>query len=140
MTEPYFVTTSVSAKIVNPEELVLDIPTVQEDVIISSLDAATSIIRNFVTNMPSNQNITKRALKEGNVDALKTVIPNADKKILDALRALATLPGNPLQDAGINQALNNMLAKCYIFKSSILRNSGARKNVLKTTQISTFTN
>ena len=29
--------------------------------------------------------------------------------------------------------------KCYIFKSSILRNSGARKNVLKTTQISTFT-
>ena len=30
--------------------------------------------------------------------------------------------------------------KCYIFKSSILRNSGARKNVLKTTLISTFTN
>lgn len=53
MTEPYFVTTSVSAEIVNPEELVLDIPTVQEDVIISTLDAATSIIRNFVTNMPS---------------------------------------------------------------------------------------
>lgn len=59
MTEPYFVTTHIYAKIVNPEELVLDIPIVQEDVIISSLDAATSIIKNFVTNMPSNQNITK---------------------------------------------------------------------------------
>ena len=44
MTEPYFVTTHIYAKIVNPEELVLDIPIVQEDVIISSLVSRLGIL------------------------------------------------------------------------------------------------
>ena len=59
--------------------------------------------------MLSPDAILQRALKEGNVEALKSVIPNADKRIFDVLRFFATLPGNPLQNANINQALNNML-------------------------------
>ncbi len=59
--------------------------------------------------MLSPEEILSRALSEGNIDALKSVIPNADKDLFNALRVLATLPGNPLQNAHINQALNSML-------------------------------
>lgn len=59
--------------------------------------------------MLSPEEILNRALSEGNIDALKSVIPNANNDLLNALRVLATLPGNPLQNAGINKALNNML-------------------------------
>lgn len=59
--------------------------------------------------MMSQNDIFLRALKEGNIEALKKVIPNADKNLLNVLRFFATIPGNPLQNTNINQTLNNML-------------------------------
>lgn len=57
--------------------------------------------------MMSQNDIFLRALKEGNIEALKKVIPNADKNLLNVLRFFATIPGNPLQNTNINQTLNN---------------------------------
>lgn len=69
------------------------------------------VVEHYTTKPPmlSPEEILNRALSEGNIDALKSVIPNADNNFLNALRVLATLPGNPLQNAGINQALSNLL-------------------------------
>ncbi len=59
--------------------------------------------------MMSQNDIFQRALKEGNIEALKTIMPNIDKKTLNALRVIANLPGNPLKNLEINNALNGML-------------------------------
>lgn len=58
MTETYFTTTSVSAKIISHPEF--KIPDIQaEDVIFSSVGSVNQIITEFVTSLPTNQNITK---------------------------------------------------------------------------------
>lgn len=68
-------------------------------------------IKHYTTKpqMLSPDAILQRALKEENIEALQKVIPNADRKMLNALRLLATLPGNPLQNANFNKILKNGL-------------------------------
>lgn len=71
----------------------------------------TPVVRHYTTKpqMLSNEELLFRALKEGNLEDLKKVIPNADKNFLNVLRYIVAIPGNPLQNANINQVLNNML-------------------------------
>lgn len=71
----------------------------------------TPVVKHYTTKpqMLSNEELLFRALKEGNLEDLKKVIPNADKNFLNVLRYIVAIPGNPLQNANINQVLNNML-------------------------------
>lgn len=71
----------------------------------------TPVVRHYTTKpqMLSNEELLFRALKEGNLEDLKKVIPNADKNLLNVLRYIAAIPGNPLQNANITQLLNNYL-------------------------------
>ena len=60
-------------------------------------------------NMLSQEAIIQRALSEGNIEALKSVIPNLNSNFFNVLRALATIPGFSFQNVNINQTLNGML-------------------------------
>ena len=62
-------------------------------------------------NMLSQEAIIQRALSEGNIDALKSVIPNVDSNFFNLLKILTALPGMSLQSINITQALSSLLSK-----------------------------
>lgn len=69
--------------------------------------------------MLSPDAILQQALKEGNVDALKSVIPNANKDFFNVIRLLGSLPGVNLKPGDLlNQYFNGIGEK---LTSAILR-------------------